>query len=105
MGRWRTITLVSDAPGLWPLARAVARHDRMADLLPEIHQQALRISGGRSSLLLRLDPRTRSLHGVSAAGVDHLDPEPWLADRAGRAAAEQTWAQGVQIVSNLKSLM
>src|SRR5688572_28386159 len=44
---------VNEAPGLWPLARAVARHDRMADLLPEIHLHALRISGGRASVLLR----------------------------------------------------
>jgi PAS domain S-box-containing protein len=105
MGRCRTITPVSNAPQLWPLARAVARHDRMADLLPEIHLQALRISGGRSSVLLRLDPRTRSLHGVSASGVDHLDPEPWLADRAGRAAAEQAWGEGVQVVTGPKSLL
>lgn len=66
----------------------------MADLLPELHEQALRVSGGRTSVLLRLDPRTGLLQAVSAAGLNRLDANGWLTDRAGRTAADRTWADG-----------
>ncbi len=72
----------------------MARHDPMADLLPQLHEQALRVSGGRSSVLLRFDPRTGLLQAVSAAGVGRLEPDGWLTDRAGRTAADRTWASG-----------
>jgi len=89
---------VSDGPPLWRLARAVARHERVADLMPELHQQALHAAGGRCSVLLRLNPRTGLLHGASAAGLDHLDAEPWLTDAAGRSAAERAWRDGTPVV-------
>jgi two-component system, NtrC family, sensor kinase len=70
----------------------------MADLLPEVHRQALEISGGQSSVLLRFNPRTRTFYGVSAAGLDHLEPETWLQGRRGVAAAERAWREGSPIV-------
>ncbi|MBA3269054.1 MAG: PAS domain-containing protein [Acidobacteria bacterium] len=85
---------MSDAARQWRLVRAVARHDQMAELLPEFHQQALRVSGGRVSVIIRFNPRTQTLQGTSAAGLDELGPEPWLADTSGQAAAERTWAGG-----------
>ena len=77
----------------------------MADLLPQLHEQALRVSGGKSSVLLRLDPRTGALQAVSAAGVD-LDGDPWLADDAGRAAAARVWKNGgPATIDNLPRLL
>lgn len=69
----------------------------MADLLPMFHQRALKAVGGRASVLLRLNPRTGSLHADSAAGVDSLGHEPWLADAKGRAAAERCWSESALI--------
>jgi PAS domain S-box-containing protein len=86
---------VDDRTALWDLVRAVARHAPTQEILRQLHAEALRLTKGRSSVLLRLDPRTHLLHGVSGAGLDRLDPEPWLRDATGRAAAERTWEGGV----------
>ena len=90
-----TIAAVDDRAALWTLARSVARHLPTAEILRQLHTEALRLAGGRSSVLLRLDPRTRYLHAVSAAGIKRLGPEPWMRDATGRRAAERTWAGGV----------
>jgi PAS domain S-box-containing protein len=77
----------------------------MADLLPQLHDQALRVSGGDASVLLRFDPRTGALQAVSAAGIS-LDHEPWLDDDAGRAAAARVWKNGApHTVDNLPRLL
>jgi PAS domain S-box-containing protein len=65
----------------------------MADLLPLFHQCALQVAGGRSSVLLRLNPRNGQLQGDSAAGLEFLGPEPWLVDDQAQAAAERCWAE------------
>ena len=65
----------------------------MADLLPVFHQRALQAADGRSSVLLRLNPRTGQLQGDSAAGLDFLGPEPWLLDAPSQAAAERCWME------------
>jgi PAS domain S-box-containing protein len=64
----------------------------MADLLPLFHQRAMLAANGRSSLLLRLNPRTGQLQADSAAGLDTLEPGTWLLDPADLAAAERAWA-------------
>ena len=66
----------------------------MADLLPEFHQHALRAVNGRASVLLRLNPRSGHFQADSAAGIDHLEPLPWLADVAGHALADQCLTDG-----------
>jgi C4-dicarboxylate-specific signal transduction histidine kinase len=63
----------------------------MAELLPLFHQLVLQTVGGRSSVLLRLNPRTGQLLADSAAGLDVLGPEPWLVDDAAQRAAERCW--------------
>lgn len=96
---------VGDGVRLRRLAHAVARHDRMADLLPELHLQALDVTGGRASVLLRLNPRTNQLQAASASGLDDLDPLPWLADVPGQAAADRAWTEGSPVVvSDLSDL-
>ena len=77
----------------------------MADLLPQLHEQALQASGGRVSVLLRLDPRTQAMQAVSTSGPV-FDPGPWLSDDAGRAAAARAWKAGTpQTVDDLPRLL
>jgi PAS domain S-box-containing protein len=96
---------VDDRATLTALARAVARHQPTADILRQAHAEALRLTGGRSCVLLRLDPRTEFLYSVSAAGLDRLEPRPWLRDAHGRTAAERTWTgQEPKIFPRLASL-
>jgi C4-dicarboxylate-specific signal transduction histidine kinase len=77
----------------------------MGELLPELHQYALDVSGGRCSVLARWDPRSERLQASTAAGLDHLDSEDWLTDAAGRAAADRAWQTGEpQITKALASL-
>lgn len=85
---------------LGQLGSAVARLDRMADLLPLFHQQALAVANGRASVLLRLNARTRELQAESAAGLDTLPPEPWLDDEDGRAVAERVWTGGRPLIAH-----
>ena len=65
----------------------------MADLLPLFHQRALLAANGRASVLLRLNPRTGLLQADSAAGLDTLDPHPWLTESAERETSERAWSQ------------
>jgi signal transduction histidine kinase/GAF domain-containing protein len=84
---------VNDAGRLEHLAHAVARLDRMADLLPLFHQLAISAASGRCSVLLRLNPRSGELLADSAAGLDTLDADPWLAGDEQRSTAERAWAE------------
>ena len=82
---------MSDTGRLWHLASAVARHDRMAELLPLFHQRAILAANGRSSVLLRLNPRTGLLQADSASGLDMLDADAWLQADEERQRAEEAW--------------
>jgi signal transduction histidine kinase len=96
---------VEDPGWPWRLAQALARSDRLADLFPDFHQAAQSATGGSASVVLRLNARTGQLHAESAAGVDHLAPDPWLTDGPGRCAAERCWAERApQVVSGLDDM-
>jgi signal transduction histidine kinase len=69
----------------------------MADLLPLFHQRAIATAHGKSSVLLRLNPRSGHLQADSAAGLESLDPEPWLATPDEHAAAERAWTGGTLV--------
>jgi PAS domain S-box-containing protein len=60
------------------LARVLARHTRMADLLPHLHEYAVDTAHGRCSVLLQTNPRTALLHPTSAFGLEYLPTSPWL---------------------------
>jgi PAS domain S-box-containing protein len=89
---------VSDPTRLFRLARTVARQPRLADVWPELHQQAIHFTGAITSVLLRCNPRTGELVPASAVGLDRLDPEPWLTTAPARAAAERVWTEGTPLV-------
>jgi two-component system NtrC family sensor kinase len=80
------------------MASMLARTDRMSELLPVFHQQALQAAGGTASVVLRLHLDTSQLHPESAAGLQRLDGAPWLADRVGQAAADRCWTERAAVV-------
>jgi PAS domain S-box-containing protein len=61
------------------LLQALTRTDRLGDLLPLLHQQAIEAVGGRSSIVFQFDPSGAWLQATSAHSVDRLPTEPWLA--------------------------
>jgi signal transduction histidine kinase len=84
------------------LARVLARHTRMADLLPHLHEYALDTAKGRCSVLLQTNPRTALLHPTSAFGLDYLPTSPWLTGDAETALKEMaTVADGPVPVPDL----
>jgi two-component system NtrC family sensor kinase len=89
---------VNDATRLFRLTRTVARHTRLADVWPELHQQAIHFTGAVTSVLLRCNPRTGDLVPSSAVGLEQLDPDPWFTTGAARAAAERVWSEGAPLV-------
>ena len=92
------ISSVSDPGRSRRLTGVLAKSDRMADLLSEFHQRALRAAGGSASVLLRLNHRTGHLQADSASGLDHLEAGPWLLDADARSAVERSWTDGTPVV-------
>ena len=64
----------------------------MAELLPLFHQRAILAANGKTSVLLRFNPRTGLLQADSGAGLDVLAAGPWLSSDGERETAEQAWA-------------
>jgi len=94
--------IVIDSVRFANLARVLARHTRMADLLPHLHEYAVETAGGRCSVLLQTNPRTALLHPTSAFGLDYLPTAPWLtADAEARLAATALTADRPLPVSDL----
>jgi PAS domain S-box-containing protein len=78
----------------------------MADLLPLLHQHALRAAGGRISILLRMDPRAGELHAVSADPSSTADGAAWLNDKAGKIAVDRVFEDGrPRIFDNLPQVL
>jgi len=93
---------VIDSVRFATLARVLARHARMADLLPHLHEYAVETAGGRCSVLLQTNPRTALLHPTSAFGLEYLPTAPWLtADGEARLAATALTADHPLAVSDL----
>src|SRR5205807_9412673 len=61
------------------LLEALSTTDRLSELLPLLHQQAIDAVGGRSSIVFQFDPTGEWLQATSAFGIDGLPTEPWLA--------------------------
>jgi PAS domain S-box-containing protein len=64
------------------VAQALTGSDRMAELLPLLHQHAVEAAGGSCSILFQFDPGGKRLRATSAFGVDALPLDPWPADPA-----------------------
>jgi PAS domain S-box-containing protein len=61
-----------------PLASLVAQSAKATDLLPQLHQHALDLTGGVCSLLFERNPRNDYLQPTSGFGLDTLRTDPWL---------------------------
>jgi signal transduction histidine kinase len=86
------------------LARVLARHARMADLLPHLHEYAVDTAKGRCSVLLQTNPRTALLHPTSAFGLDYLPTSPWLTgDEDARLAATTIASDGPIFAPDLRT--
>jgi two-component system NtrC family sensor kinase len=60
------------------LASLLAHAARLTDVLPELHQHALNVTGGSCSLLFEYNPRDGVLQATSAYALDELRTDPWL---------------------------
>jgi PAS domain S-box-containing protein len=89
---------VTDVNRLARLARLIVLREQMADLLTEIHKDAVDAAGGVCSALLVLNPRTGQLLPASASGLDRLDPEACLDEPDERGLVERAFQDGQPIV-------
>ncbi len=91
-------TRQSPAPGSTvhtvALVSLLARTPHRVDLLPELHQRALEITGGRCSLLFEHNRRNGGLQATSGFGLDELRTDTWRPD--GEEAAVVAEAFGHQ---------
>jgi PAS domain S-box-containing protein len=63
-----------------PLASLLAHSLKATDLLPQLHQHALDVTGGTCSLLFQRNPRNDTLQPTSAFGLDAFRMDAWLPD-------------------------
>jgi PAS domain S-box-containing protein len=84
------------------LTRLLARADRVADLLPRLHNHLVEASHGRSSVLLQPEPRSGQLLATSGSHLDELPVDGWLATPGEQRAAAQARESGQPVV--LRSL-
>jgi len=61
------------------LLQALTATDRLSDLLPVLHHNAVSAVEGRSSILFQYARSGDTLQATSAFGVDHMPPHPWPA--------------------------
>ena len=57
----------------------LASAPRLIDLLPQLHQHAIDLTGGSCSLLFEHDPGNGLLQATSAFGLEELRTDPWIA--------------------------
>jgi PAS domain S-box-containing protein len=61
-----------------PLASLLAHSITPNEMLPDLHQHALDVTGGSCSLLFQHNPRTGGLQATSGFGLDALTSDPWI---------------------------
>jgi PAS domain S-box-containing protein len=76
-----------------PLIGLLAAGSPLADLLPQLHQHAIDVTGGACSLLFEFNPRNGSLYATSGYGLDELPPDPWMPDAAEAERLSQVFAK------------
>src|SRR4051812_42270457 len=79
-----------------PLLSRLAHATRLSDVLPDLHQHALDVTGGVRTLLFERNPRTGQLHATSGYGVHELGTGPWDPSDAEAALVSETVARGAQ---------
>jgi PAS domain S-box-containing protein len=74
-----------------PLVSRLARTTQLVDVLPQLHQHALDVTGGRCSLLFEHNPRNGGLQATSGFGLDELRPDTWAPGAAEAALVAETF--------------
>jgi signal transduction histidine kinase len=75
------------------LATLLATAARSADVLPHLHEYAVAVVGGRSSLLFEVNPRNGAMQATSGFGLDTLRTDPWQPGDVERGLVEDTFGQ------------
>jgi PAS domain S-box-containing protein len=81
-----------------PLISLVARTTSFPDLLPQLHQHAVEVTGGSCSLLFELNPRDGVLQATSGFGLDELRTDPWMPGEAESALVSDAFRRGVTML-------
>jgi signal transduction histidine kinase len=74
------------------LFRLVAESDRLADVLPALHEHLLEVTGGAVSVVLEPDPDTAGFIASSGAHLDELPRDGWLTTPGERDAVTRARA-------------
>jgi C4-dicarboxylate-specific signal transduction histidine kinase len=81
-----------------PLISLVARTSSFPDLLPQLHQHAIELTGGSCSLLFELNPRDGVLQATSGFGLDELRTDPWMPGEAEASLVSDAFRRGVPML-------
>jgi PAS domain S-box-containing protein len=81
-----------------PLVSLLARATSFPDLLPQLHQHAVELTGGSCSLLFELNPRDGVLQATSGFGLDELRTDPWMPAEAEAALISDAFRRGVSML-------
>jgi len=81
-----------------PLISLVARTPSRPELLPQLHQHALEVTGGSCSLLFELNPRDGVLQATSGFGLDELRTDPWMPGESEGALVSEAFRRSVPML-------
>jgi signal transduction histidine kinase len=80
-----------------PLMSLLAHTTRPSDLLPHLHQHAIEVTGGSSTLLFQYNPRNGMLQATSAFGLDELRTDPWQPSPAEAALVDDAFERRMPV--------
>ena len=81
-----------DLPSL-PLVSLMAHATGLTDVLPQLHQYALQVTGGSCALLFEHNPRNAVLQATSGYGLDELRTDPWEPSENESALVSETFGR------------
>ena len=80
-----------------PLMSLLAHTTRPSDLLPHLHQHAIEVTGGSSTLLFQYNPRDGMLQPTSAFRLDELRTDPWQPSPAEAALVDDAFERRMPV--------
>jgi len=75
----------------------LAHTTRPSDLLPHLHQHAIEVTGGSSTLLFQYNPRNGMLQATSAFRLDELRTDPWQPSLAEAALLDHAFERRMPV--------
>jgi signal transduction histidine kinase len=88
------------------LASVLAHTARLTDVLPQLHQHALDVTGGTCSLLFEHNPRNAVLQATSGYALDELRTDAWIPEPDEDALVSDAFRRKTPtLVSNLDRQM